>query len=62
MPIERVILASNGFAKRGHAGHWSVLVVSGLHRVCQTLLQLWIAIEIRKALTQIDRAMLGREL
>jgi hypothetical protein len=55
-------LAGDRLAQRGHAAHHRVLVVAGLHRPGQCIDQAPGHREIRKALAQVDRAVLGGQL
>ena len=52
----------NRLAQRRDAGHHRILVVAGVHRTGQCIHQTRGYREIRKALAQIDRAMLCRQL
>ena len=48
----------DGFAQRGHAGHRRILIGPLRHMICQSLLQIAWAVEIRKPLRQVNRLML----
>ena len=55
-------LLGDGLAQRRHARHRRVLVVAGAHGAVQFVHQALRHREIRKALPQVDRAVLGGEL
>ena len=49
-------LGRDGLAQRRHAGHRRVLVVAGAHRVGDGVDERRVAVEIREALAEVDRA------
>jgi hypothetical protein len=55
-------LLGDGLAQRRDAGHRRVLVVAGAHRPVQRIDQALRHREIREALPQVDRAVLGGQL
>ena len=54
-------LRGDGLAQGGGARHLRVLVVAGAHGVADQVDQGRVAIEVGKALAQVDGAMLGRQ-
>ncbi len=54
-------LAGHGLAQRRHAGHGGVLVVASLHGSGDGIDQPCVAVEIGKALAQVDRAFFGSQ-
>ncbi len=59
--IELADLVRDGLAQLRHAGHRRVLVQAALHRARDRVDDLRIAVEVRKALAQVDRILLGGE-
>ncbi len=56
--VQGLDLGRQRLAQRGHAGHRRVLVVALAHRRADLLDQPRVAVEVRKALAEVDRAML----
>ena len=57
--VERLDLARHGLAQGQGAGHGRVLVETAAHGACHVLHQGRVAVEVREALTQIDRLVLS---
>jgi hypothetical protein len=61
MAVERLGLGCDRLAQRRHAGHRRVLVVAGAHRLRHRVDQARVAVEVGKALAQVDRTVLLRQ-
>jgi hypothetical protein len=61
MAVQRRDLHRDRLAQRRHPGHRRVLVQAAAHRGIDRIDQTRVAIEIRKALAEVDRAVRLRE-
>jgi hypothetical protein len=61
LPVQRFALFRDALAQPHHARHGRILIQSRIDVLGDEIAQLFRAVEVRKALGQIDRVVLGRQ-